>query len=113
MMFPAFSFCALYVCVIFLVEVEGIKVLKADLNSSLDSSAEILNSSLSLYSEFTLCGRVFNDQFSSSQQTILYLKFDDSMIIGLGTSPGFPCDEAWQGILYLYLYYVYLISITI
>ena len=96
------SFSVLYLCFIMHIEVEGMKVLKADLNVSLDNSAEILNSNLSFYSEFTLCGRVFNNQFSSSPQTILNIKLDD-YIIGLGTSPGFPCDEAWQGILYLYL----------
>ena len=103
-MFSAFSFSALYVCFIMHVEVEGIKVLKAVLNSSLETSAEVLNSSLSLYSEFTLCGRVFNNQFSSSQQTILHFKSGKN-IFGFGTSPGFPCDDSYfQGILFVTIF---------
>ena len=83
---------------LFLV-IEGKKILKVDTLSPYNTSAELKNSSLSSFDEFTLCGRILNHQFSSSIQRILFIGFDD-YFLGLGTSPGFSCDESfYPGIL--------------
>ena len=100
-MFLLFSFSVLYVPFFMHLEVEGIKVLKVGLNSSLSTSAEIQNSSLSSLSEFTLCGRVLNHQFSHLQQTILILKSGDDHF-GFGTFPLFPCNGTYYLGIYRY-----------
>ena len=83
---------------LFLV-IEGRKVLKVDPLSPHNTSAELKNSSLSSFDEFTLCGRILNQQFSSSIQCILFIGSDDD-ILGLGTSPGYSCDKSfYPGIL--------------
>ena len=77
--------------------IEGKKVLKVDPLSPYNTSAELKNSSLSSFTEFTLCGRILTHQFSSSRQSILLVEFEDKFF-GLGTTPSFPCDELYQGI---------------
>ena len=66
-------------------------------SESPESSAEILNSSVRSLDEFTLCGRMFSHHFSSQAQTFFYIPTDEfkPYAIGLGTSPGFPCDEIY------------------
>ena len=77
--------------------IEGKKVLKVDPLSPHNTSAELKNSSLSSFSEFTLCGRILTHQFSSGRQSILVVEFEDKFF-GLGTTPAFHCDELYQGI---------------
>ena len=77
--------------------IAGKKVLKVDPLSPHNTSAELKNSSLSSFSEFTLCGRILTHQFSSGRQSILVVEFEDKYF-GLGTSPAFHCDELYQGI---------------
>ena len=80
--------------------IEGKKVLKVDPLSQNNTSAELKNSSLSSFTEFTLCGRILTHQFSSGIQSILLVEYD-GQLFGLGTSPGLPCDESYyQGNLF-------------
>ena len=60
---------------IFFVGVEAIKVLQSTANNSPeDSSAEILNSDLSGFEEFTLCFRAISHQFSETNQILARIK---------------------------------------
>ena len=70
------------------------KILRSE---SSDSSAEILNSSVRSLDEFTICGRMFSHHFSSQAQTLLHIPSEQwkPYVIGLGTFPGFPCDEIY------------------
>ena len=87
------SFLISLVSYYFLI-IEGKKVLKVDPLSPYNTSAELKNSSLSSFAEFTLCGRILSHQFSSGIQSILLVEYD-GQLFGLGTSPGLPCDESY------------------
>ena len=69
------------------------KILSSDSSAS---SAEILNSSVRNLDDFTLCGRLFSHQFSSSAQTLLHIATEEwkQYTVGLGTLP-VPCDESY------------------
>ena len=88
------SFLAIFLSFFLFLVIEGRKVLKVDPLSPHNTSAELKNSSLSSFDAFTLCGRILNHQFSSSIQRILFIGFDD-YFLGLGTSPGYSCDESF------------------
>ena len=67
-------------------------------SESPDSSAEILNSSVRDLDDFTLCGRFFSHRFSSSIQTLLHIGIGNKeYALGLGTWPGYPCDDFYDG----------------
>ena len=88
------SFLAIFLSFFLFLAIEGRKVLKVDPLSPYNTSAELKNSSLSSFVEFTLCGRILNHQFSSGIHSILLVEFND-YILGLGTSPGYSCDESF------------------
>ena len=92
-----------YFALTFFPVVTSRKILRS---SSVDSSAEILTSSVQGLDEFTLCGRIFSHQFSSVAQTFLHFPDNsDSYSVALGTFPGYPCDDSfYEGITYIFLY---------
>ena len=70
--------------------VNGIKVLQSSSgDAGADSSAEIMNSDISEFEEFTICFRVISHQFSETMQIIVSF---DSMLLqggpyGIATMP--------------------------
>ena len=102
-MFPESQTKVLSFLAIFLFSflmIAGKKVLKVNPLSPHNTSAVLKNSSLSSFTEFTLCGRILSHQFSSGIQSILLVEHD-GQVFGLGTSPGYSCDESfYQGISY-------------
>ena len=92
-----------YFALTFFPVVTSRKILRS---SPVDSSAEILTSSVQGLDEFTLCGRIFSHQFSSVAQTFLHFPDNsDSYSVALGTFPGYPCDDSfYEGITYKFLY---------
>ena len=62
------------------------------------SSAEIMNSSVRDLDDFTICGRFFSHIFSSSIQTFLHIGIgNEEYALGLGTWPGYPCEDFYDG----------------
>ena len=83
----------------FFVGVEAIKVLHSTSDESLvDSSAEILNSDLSRYEEFTICFRVISHQFSENSQVLASIKssVDPNFSYSIYTVPA-PNDDSRLG----------------
>ena len=68
------------------------------ISESAGSSAEIMNSSVRDLDDFTICGRFYSHRYSSSIQTFLHIGIGDAeYALGLGTWPGYPCEDFYDG----------------
>ena len=64
---------------------------------------EIPNSNIRDINDITICGRIMSHQYSSKPQRIFQIQTEMG-VFGLGTFPGFDCDEVYRGSLHTRLY---------
>ena len=78
--------------------VDGKTILQID-TKPLNETLEIPNSKVRGFKALTLCGRILTHQFASKAQKIFQIETEIGSF-GLGTTPGFECDETeYQGYL--------------